>query len=521
VIGLIPLIAAATFYVVPDRAHMTRVPAHAKVTASTCVYQPNGRDPAGELLTLSATAQIVDLPCFGTASGTLGIPAGAHSGARVGISVSSDQTLGAVPSKACIAPGIAAQPCGRPIFFTALEPGAPVHFANAKAQLSYSLSDTTFSTGYRFTAQVFSGTRLVRTLANLATNPSTPQTLSIALPTEAGVLPAQKLVVLVYEQVAPLGIEHYFPVPAGGAPTVLAVGPDGALWFTDGTADKIGRITLSGNIREFAVPTAGAFPFGIAAGPDGALWFTERRGNKIGRITTAGFVTHEYALPASFGGPGFLTRGPDGAMWFTNDPTGKSPVVGRITTSGSVQRYVEQLGDADRGSKPRSSQACDQEIRSGSDGALWFASPCNFGIGRITTTGVQSWYFQQGAADDEVLGGFTTAAGGIWWSDSGIYDENAQAYYAVISVVVGAYPGISSYYDDTFGDLTVDDTGIFWVAGDGGIYRAFPRSSIELYFPLALERVAPASLLIGPDSALWYVDGAGVGRLSTGALENI
>ena len=33
--------------------------------------------------------------------------------------------------------------------------------------------------------------------------------------------------------------------------------------------------------------TAGSYPYGIAAGPDGALWFTEYSGNRIGRIAAA------------------------------------------------------------------------------------------------------------------------------------------------------------------------------------------------------------------------------------------
>jgi streptogramin lyase len=41
-------------------------------------------------------------------------------------------------------------------------------------------------------------------------------------------------------------------------------------------------------ITEFTIPTANSGPNGITAGPDGALWFTEAAANKIGRITTAG-----------------------------------------------------------------------------------------------------------------------------------------------------------------------------------------------------------------------------------------
>jgi streptogramin lyase len=47
---------------------------------------------------------------------------------------------------------------------------------------------------------------------------------------------------------------------------------------------------------QFSVPTANSSPAGIALGPDGALWFTEQSGNKIGRITTDGTIT-EYPIP--------------------------------------------------------------------------------------------------------------------------------------------------------------------------------------------------------------------------------
>jgi virginiamycin B lyase len=64
------------------------------------------------------------------------------------------------------------------------------------------------------------------------------------------------------------------------------VGPDGALWFTEHAGDKIGRMTLSGVMTEYKVPTPSSEPMVIEPGPDGALWFTEFNSNKIGRITT-------------------------------------------------------------------------------------------------------------------------------------------------------------------------------------------------------------------------------------------
>ena len=72
--------------------------------------------------------------------------------------------------------------------------------------------------------------------------------------------------------------------PTGSKPSGIAFGSDGALWFTETRADRIGRMTTSGTISSFAIPTPGSEPGEIVAGPDGAMWFTEFVGNKIGRI---------------------------------------------------------------------------------------------------------------------------------------------------------------------------------------------------------------------------------------------
>jgi virginiamycin B lyase len=41
---------------------------------------------------------------------------------------------------------------------------------------------------------------------------------------------------------------------------------------------------MEGEIIEYDIPTANAGPYGIALGPDGAMWFTENQGNKIGQL---------------------------------------------------------------------------------------------------------------------------------------------------------------------------------------------------------------------------------------------
>src|SRR6202158_4295978 len=87
-----------------------------------------------------------------------------------------------------------------------------------------------------------------------------------------------------------------YPLPVNSQPLGITSGPDGNLWFTESSSNKIGRITTAGVYNEFAVPSVNSDPFFITAGPDGNLWFTEYLSNKIGRITTAGVIT-EFTIP--------------------------------------------------------------------------------------------------------------------------------------------------------------------------------------------------------------------------------
>jgi virginiamycin B lyase len=119
-----------------------------------------------------------------------------------------------------------------------------------------------------------------------------------------------------------------FPVPTPNSFLLRnAVGPDRAIWFVGYDANTVGRVTVDGGVTEFRLPSAvpvprptgeilTAGPIGITAGPDGALWFTEGPANRIGRITTDGRIT-EYPVPSPNSSPYHIVSGPDGALWFT------------------------------------------------------------------------------------------------------------------------------------------------------------------------------------------------------------
>ncbi|HEX9038484.1 MAG TPA: zf-HC2 domain-containing protein [Ktedonobacterales bacterium] len=256
---------------------------------------------------------------------------------------------------------------------------------------------------------------------------------------------------------------------AGGL-TGLTAGPDGNIWFTDLFSAQVGRITPTGAVTRFNLPTRNAHPEGITTGPDGALWFVEYResssiatGNicfdsRIGRITTSGGI--RYFTIASTSCPDVITAGPDGALWFTARATDQ---IGRITPSGAVTIY--SLPHA--GSLP-------EGITTGPDGALWFAERGASRIGRITTSGAISEY---------------PIAGGS----------------ALISITTGP-------------------DGALWFTETGAIGRITTNGAITRY-PLPGASTTPGSITAGPDGALWFTeysetnfvtcDGSHVGRITT------
>jgi virginiamycin B lyase len=164
------------------------------------------------------------------------------------------------------------------------------------------------------------------------------------------------------------------PLPAGAPPLALAAGPDSALWYTrsrfDGDGSAVGRMTLDGDVTEFALP--GARPAGIVAGPDGNLWVTAPGTNEVVRVTPAGEAT-PFPLPAPDAGPRGIAAGPDGALWFAEAGAGR---IGRITTAGDMAEFPLITA----ASTPTG-------IAAGPGGALWVTGFDGNQIARVTTDG--------------------------------------------------------------------------------------------------------------------------------------
>jgi virginiamycin B lyase len=114
------------------------------------------------------------------------------------------------------------------------------------------------------------------------------------------------------------------------------------VWFSEFHSSKIGRITPAGEIAEFALPRPSSGPGDITTGADGALWFIELNGtidarvvtgNRVGRITVQGQIT-EFPIPSPTGSPTNVAVGPDRNVWYT-----KGAALGRVAANGAITEF--------------------------------------------------------------------------------------------------------------------------------------------------------------------------------------
>lgn len=117
----------------------------------------------------------------------------------------------------------------------------------------------------------------------------------------------------------------------------MTTGPDGAVWYSkfnpgsgifgpSSSGGVIGRMSADGSPRVFEPPRPDLLPSSLITGPDGALWFTVGLGDGVGRMTTAGKYSY-VSLPEGRKADS-IAFGPDGALWFTDARLNR---IGRMT----------------------------------------------------------------------------------------------------------------------------------------------------------------------------------------------
>lgn len=282
-------------------------------------------------------------------------------------------------------------------------------------------------------------------------------------------------------------------------PQRIVAGPDGALWFTENGSSAIGRLTTSGALREFPIPSGGR-GFDVAVGPDGAIWFTEYYTRTIGRIAADGTITEYPLKPGVY--PTNITAGPDNALWFT-DTVDR---IGRLTLTGG-ESYFDV---------PHTERATTSPLglAFALDGNLWFT--CEFHVyGRLSPAGEMTLY----RLDSNYFPGSIAIGpdGGLWFMEGAEFGDDRIARINP--------DGTLLEFDLPFavkgnGMLSRGDDGGLWSTAEFGNFISRISMDGRVYrIPLMSPGSFPEGITGGPDGALWFVEtGTGrIGRIDSGA----
>ncbi|MEV5749130.1 hypothetical protein AB0L00_15045 [Actinoallomurus sp. NPDC052308] len=220
----------------------------------------------------------------------------------------------------------------------------------------------------------------------------------------------------------------------------ITKGADGAMWFTLGGLNSVGRIDMATHqmtkyplptatgaqqalfgiikpgpgrtvvtdlplenkvfsinvdtkaVTEYRMPTPGSFPLGVTTGPDGAIWVTEELAMKLARIDPETGRIQEFPLfglggllGSLFDGggignplpiPGPIVTGSDGRLYFSLNFAGSVGLGNKMGSFDPVTHQAESYATPSSLSSP-----CD--INNEQPGSIWFAELTANKVGRL------------------------------------------------------------------------------------------------------------------------------------------
>lgn len=296
------------------------------------------------------------------------------------------------------------------------------------------------------------------------------------------------LALTTYAQTPSKGITQ-FNLPSGSDARGIVTGPDGALWFTERTSGKVGRMDTLGTLTEFPLPGSAANPDQIIVGPPGLLAFTFPSG--IGFVSLSGSIT---VYPCSCV-PAGLTLGPDAAVWFTD----RNGSIGRVTSNGAFSFFsVPTPGSAPTG------------IAAGPDGALWFTETTANQIGRITLAGAATEFALPAGVTQPIS--MTLGPGAALWftTQGGMVGRITTA--GAVTTYQATYTS-SPYLAAGFApnSITAGSDGALWYTQGNGLGRVTSTGTLARFTAPNLARTN--GLTLGPDNALWFTQDSSIGRI--------
>jgi virginiamycin B lyase len=204
-------------------------------------------------------------------------------------------------------------------------------------------------------------------------------------------------------RITPDGAVKLFPLEKKHGPYALTSGKDGAIWFTEMLANRIGRISMAGDVTEVEIQGKGRYPRGIAVGPDGAIWFTHSE--EIGRLARDRKLSL-YTLPSVDDLSEDICVDPNGNIWFSVWNYTYSHWIGRMTPRGQIAKY------------PFTDDVFPMGLTIGPDGNVWFTEYGSSEIGEMSETG-QLTEFKLPRAKSYPATFVSGPDGNLWFTEEG------------------------------------------------------------------------------------------------------
>jgi virginiamycin B lyase len=252
-------------------------------------------------------------------------------------------------------------------------------------------------------------------------------------------------------------------------------------------ATEVGELKVT--IHEWSVPTKGAHPHDPAVGPDGALWFTEQLQNKIGTVDPTTGAFKEYALKIEDSGPHGLVADSYGNIWFTGNAKG---YIGKLDPhTGAVTEY-----------KMPDSKAEDPHTAVfDSHGILWFTVQVGNMVGRLNPQTGKVDLKKMPAADSRPYGIAINSKGIPFFCEFG---TNKMAKIDPQSMAITEYPLPATARPRRMA-IDASDNVYFTDFQRGNLGRLDPATgTVKMWPSPGGARSAPYAIAITPDGLVWY-----------------
>ena len=200
-------------------------------------------------------------------------------------------------------------------------------------------------------------------------------------------------VMLAMGELSQTGAVQIFPLPEQEQAGFTIAG-DGNVWFMPFAG--LGRMTENGTVVEFVSDPA----FYIATGFSGDIWTSDS--GYVEETSTSAVLLKKYSSTLLTQGP--LARGPHNHMWL-----GQDNAIAEVLPSTVLLYTLPPV---------QFESWAPSTLVEGADGALWFASPFQGSIGRLTTDGTFTPY-QIPAPRSAPHSVIVAPNGMIWFTDPG------------------------------------------------------------------------------------------------------